>query len=169
MQDINAILVRAQKENDFNELCKECETLNSDLRNMMIVEKATKILETFRKTSQNAAEISPANALTAIMMNATVAGGVHSNKNMKRVAPYLDQIFGGNYEFNTVRITYMNGAQGLAQLNQYVADILKIVHMHAHELELEILLLCMLIMSSNGHISPKERTYLKSLFGYLRT
>lgn len=169
MQDINAMLARARRENDFIELCKECETLNSDLRNIMIVEKATKILEKFRKSSQNAAEISPANALTAIMMNATVAGGVHSNKNMKRVAPYLDQIFGGNHEFNTVRITYMNGAQGLAQLNQYVANILKIVHLHDHELELEILLLCMLIMSSNGHISTKERSYLKWQFGYLKT
>ena len=158
---------RVEKMMKFNKFCQECIKLDVVKRNTLILQKTAEILDVFRKFSDNAA-ISPSNALAAIIMNAAVVDGAYNDKKMRTLFPYLVKASGGEQEFKMLELTYLKTAQGLMELNNYTASLLKIISDRDKQLEVDILKLCILIMSSNGRVSKKEREHLIQQFDYLR-
>ena len=163
----NKLLNRVKKMRKFNKFCKECVKLDVVRRNTLILTKTAEILDVFRTFSDNDA-IDPSNALAAIIMNAAVVDGAYNDKKMQALFPYLVKASGGDQEFKILELTYLNNAQGLEQLNNYTSSLLKIINARAKQLEVDILKLCILIMSSNGEVSKKEREHLIQQFNYLR-
>ncbi|MDE6294045.1 MAG: hypothetical protein K2L88_05435 [Clostridiales bacterium] len=156
-----------KKKIKFKKYCKECVKLDVVRRNTLILKMTAEILEIFREFSDNDA-IKPANALAAIIMNAAIVDGAYNDKKMRALFPYLAKAAGGDQEFKILQLTYLNNAQGLKQLNNYTTNLLRIINARDKQLEVDILKLCILIMSSNGEVSKKERAHLTQQFGYLR-
>ena len=161
------ILNHVKKRIKFKKFCKECVKLEVFRRNTLILKKTAEILDVFRTFSDNGA-INPSNALTAIIMNAAVIDGAYNDKKMRALFPFLIKAAGGEQEFQLLEVTYLNTAQGLEQLNKYSASLLKIINDRDKELEVDILKLCILIMSTNGKVSRKERKHLIQQFNYLK-
>ncbi len=164
----NALFNRVKKKIKLKKFCKECVKLEVFRRNTLILKKTADILDVFRTHSDNRA-INPSNALTAIIMNAAIVDGVYNDKKMQSLFPFLIKAAGGQQEFRMLKLAYLNTAQGLEQLNKYTASLLKIINDRDKELEIDILKLSILIMSSNGKVSRKERAHLIRQFHYLKT
>lgn len=146
----------------FNKLCKKCEKLNPVQRNTLIVEKSTKILNVFRKMSTTS-EISATNALAAFIVGSAISDGIILEKEYKVMYPALVKAFGSDYDFEAIKMAFLDDVSGIIQLKEYTANLTKIIRTADIRLEYDVLTLCVLIVSANGKVTRRERRYLKQL------
>ena len=147
----------------FNELCKICENMDSAQRNKLIVEKSAKILDVFRKMSTTSS-ISPTNALAAFIGGAAMANnGLIDEREFNTLYPALVKVFGSDYDFAAIRMSFLNSKTGIEHLKEYTRNLLDIIRANDPKLAYDVVTLCMLIISANGKISKRVRKQLKQL------
>lgn len=109
-------------------------------------------------------EISPTNALAAFIVGSAVANkGFTYEDEFNKLYPTLVKVFGSDYDFTAIRMSFLQSKNGIEQLKEYTANLLKIIGARNAQLAYDVLTLCLLVISTKGKIPKEVRKQLKQL------
>lgn len=146
---------------EFKKLCDAYEELSSIERGLLLTEKAALIM-----TRLNGLSIHGMDAVTVLagfVIGSVAADGKINEKEYLIIYPSLVHAFGEDFDFATVKKSFSKDNEGRKMITEYTEDLIHILDMLDDELKDLIITLCLCILSVDGHVSLREKNYIRKL------
>lgn len=145
---------------DFKKLCTEVENLSETERVILTASEGKKVLEGLSEFPFTAYD--PVKAFASFIIGAIASDGVIDEKEYVLIFPALKKVFGEDFDYESVKNVFKD-KRATAQINEYVDALMKIITAKDEDLKTDIVTLCLLVVSVDGKVSPKERRYIRRL------
>lgn len=145
---------------DFKKLCTLVENLSDEDRAALIIREGKRVYDGLSDIPFTA--YNPLSALAAFVMGAIVSDGKLDENEYAMILPALQNAFGKNIDYATLK-TALKSGRATEKINEYVSALMKIVASKDEDLVSDIVTLCLLVVSIDGKVSPKERRYIRKL------
>lgn len=146
---------------EFAKITKEYENMTAVERGLILTGKSVKILAAL--ADYDIEEIDPIETLAAFIIGSVVADGKLHEKEYLLIYPALVKVFGADFDFESIKESFENEKEANKEIKKYTAELSQIIGMVDEELQADIVMLCLCVMSIDGKISLKERSYIKKL------
>ncbi len=145
---------------DFKKICTTVENLSDEDRAALIIREGKRVYDGLSDIPFTA--YNPFSALAAFIMGAIVSDGKIDENEYAMILPSLQKAFGKDVDYETLK-TALKSGRATEQINEYVNVLMKIVVSKNEDLVSDIVTLCLLVVSIDGKVSPKERRYIRKL------
>lgn len=146
---------------EFNKMCDEYQRLTNTEKRIIIAEKTIKIFAEL--SALNVCGIDPFETLAGFIVGSVVADGKINEQEYLLMYPTLVQIFGKDFDYNSVKKTFATDAECKNSVCKYTENMLKILTMLNENIKTDVIILCLCVVSMDGKINFKERKYIKRL------
>lgn len=138
------------------------EKLSAVERRHLLEEKSIAVLEELH--SLRIPGLVPEDILAGFMIGSVVADGKIKESEYLLIYPALVRTFGADYDFITVKRSFLKNRDGIKIIETYTDQMLTILRFSDENLKQDVITLCLCVMSVDGKISLKEKRYLRTLF-----
>lgn len=138
------------------------EKLSAVERRHLLEEKSIAVLEELH--SLRIPGLAPEDILAGFMIGSVVADGKIKESEYLLIYPALVRTFGADYDFITVKRSFLKNRDGMKIIETYTDQMLTILRFSDENLKQDVITLCLCVMSVDGKISLKEKRYLRTLF-----
>lgn len=145
---------------EFQALCKQVEALTPAERAALIAEKSASVAVGLRALDE---ESDPVSVLAAFVVGSVVADGSISEKDYLNLYPSLAEAFGELCDVAGIGRKLKVSKDIRKDIALYTKQLLAILGEADEQLYADIVLLCLLVTSVDGKVSPRERRYIKQL------
>lgn len=146
---------------ELKSVCDACESMTSMERGLLIAEKSIKILTKLHCLDING--IDPVDTLAGFLIGSVAADGTIDEQEYILIYPALVQVFGNDFDYNSVKKSFRRGSEGKKTVDEYTEDMLRIFDYLDDTLKADVITLCLCVVAIDGRISLKERLYIKRL------
>lgn len=146
---------------NFKKLCAKVESLSEKDRGILIISEAKKSFEGLAAISETS--FNPAKALATFIIGAVVSDGEIDEKEYLLIYPSLVKAFGEDFDYQSVKRALTEDKDGKKLLNDYINALIEIIAAVDENLQTDIVTLCLLVVSIDGKVTPKERRYIRRL------
>ncbi|MCM1295420.1 MAG: TerB family tellurite resistance protein [Muribaculaceae bacterium] len=146
---------------NFNQLCKEVESLNPLEYAAIIADKTLKIVPALHALTQD--YIETAGMFASFLMASVYADGKLDEAEYVLLLPALRILFGEDIDYDAAKAVaryFKPEGRELKKAVNYLVDILGEL---SEDLKADIITVCLLICAVDGKISFKEKNYIKQL------
>ncbi len=145
----------------FDKLCKTLEELAPGERLLLLAEKAHSVSEGLGELGFGEGE--RLRTLSAFVVGSLVSDGGLDEKQYQNVYASLVEAFGGEYDFRTVKELYREAKDVDKTILKYTEQMMRLFAAADEGLQEDIVMLCLLLVSSDGHVSLREKRYIRKL------
>ena len=149
------------KMKQFDQLCKEFETLDPREYGVLLVEKSKKIIPALAAISQDG--LTGVTVYATFILGAIVADGKISEEEYLLCYPMFRAFFGNAIDYDEVKRAMKKMRTESKQLKKDLDDMADLLGELSDELKNDIVTVCMMICAIDGKISPKEKNWIKQL------
>lgn len=145
----------------FDKFCKELEQLSAGERIVMLTDTASAVMNGLAKLGFDDAD--SIDTLAAFVVGSLVTDGNFDEKEWVHVYQSLVKAFGAKHDFKTVVGLYKDAKDVNKQIRKYTEAMMQILAAADEQLQADVIMLCLLLVSADGHVSLKEKRYIKAL------
>lgn len=150
---------------EFKKLCEAYETLTPAERGAMLRDKSAEILAKLRGMPNPGIE--PETVLAGFLIGSVSADGDLSEREYLMIYPSLVTVFGEDYDFASIKAIFGRGHGKEMQVRKmttlYTREMIRLIESVDAKLRDDMIMLCMCAVSVDGHVSLKEKRYIKRL------
>lgn len=146
---------------EFNEICKEVENIDVLTYSAVVTEKSLKILPALKNITEDG--ISAISIFATFIIGSAVADGKIEEEEYVLLYPMLHDFFGENINYDKCKEIAKEFKKESKELKQYVDYMVDILGLISEELKEDIITVCLLICAVDGHVSLKEKNWVKQL------
>lgn len=145
---------------DFKKICTTVENLSEEERAALIIVEGKHVYDGLSELPFTA--YNPVDALTVFIIGAIVSDGVLDETEYSMILPSLERAFGKNVDYESLKSAFKS-KRAIEKIDEYVSALMKIVSAKNEDLVSDIVTLCLLVVSIDGKVTPKERRYVRRL------
>lgn len=145
---------------DFKKICTTVENLSEEERAALIMVEGKHVYDGLSELPFTA--YNPVDALTVFIIGAIVSDGVLDETEYSMILPSLERAFGKNVDYESLKSAFKS-KRAIEKIDEYVSALMKIVSAKNEDLVSDIVTLCLLVVSIDGKVTPKERRYVRRL------
>lgn len=146
---------------NFNQLCKEVESLNPLEYAAIITAKTVKIVPALQAITDDYLET--AGLFASFLMASVYADGKLDESEYLLLLPSLQLLFGEEIDYNSAKMIAQYFKPEGREIKKAVNQIVDILGELSEELKGDIITVCLLICAVDGKISLREKNYIKQL------
>ncbi len=146
---------------NFNQLCKEVESLNPLEYAAIIAEKTVKIVPALHELTEDYEET--AGMFAAFLMASVYADGKLDESEYLLLLPSLRLLFGEDIDYEAAKDLARCFKPEGKELKKAVNSLVDILGELSEELKADIITVCLLICAVDGKVSLREKNYIKQL------
>lgn len=150
---------------EFKRLCDAYEKLTPAERGIMLREGSARILSRLRGMPHPGIE--PEAVLAGFLIGSVSADGDLSEREYLMIYPALVTVFGEDYDFASIKAIFGRGRGKEIQVRKmtalYTREMIRLIESVDAALRDDMIMLCMCAVSVDGHVSLKEKRYIKRL------
>ena len=146
---------------EFDQICKEVENMDVLTYGTVLADKALTIIPALNEITED--KIDAVSIFATFVIGSIVADGKLDENEYILLYPMLHAFFGDdvNYEdCKKIARTFRKEGKELKKYVDYMVDVIGLV---SDELKEDIITVCLLICAIDGHISLKEKNWIKQL------
>lgn len=147
---------------EWKKIFDNFEKLSAVERRHLLEEKSMDVLEKLRYL--RIPDIDPEDILAGFIIGSVVADGRIKESEYLLIYPALVKTFGADYDFITVKKSFLKNRDGIKIIETYTDQMLTILRYSEEDLKQDVITLCLCVMSVDRKISLKEKRYLRTLF-----
>ena len=146
---------------NFNQLCKEVESLNPLEYAAIITAKTVKIVPALHALTDDYLET--AGLFASFLMASVYADGKLDEAEYLLLLPSLKLLFGEEIDYESAKAIARYFKPEGKELKKAVNQIIDVLGELSEELKADIITVCLLICAVDGKISLREKMYIKQL------
>lgn len=146
----------------FQRRCNACEALSMSEKMGLLTERSAAVLRRLRALDRPEPE--PESVLAGLILGALVVDGAVDEKEYLMLYPALLRIFGDDFDFAPVKRALDSSHSGKKAITAYAEQLLCTLGSLDEPTKEDILTLCLCATALDGHISYREKRYLRHLW-----
>lgn len=147
---------------EFKKLCDEFEALSPVERGLLLTEQSVVVLAKLHALGFPLGD--PSAILAGFVVGSVTADGKINEQEYLMIYPALVRVFGDDFDFASVKEAFHRDREGRRAVAAYTEAMMSLLHALDDSLKEEVLLLCLAIVSIDGHVSRREKRYIQRLF-----
>ena len=146
---------------DFIKLCNRFEKMSAVERAAVLADKSLGVVAGLNRLNNENLDI--ANVLATFLLGAVACDGEINEVEYLLVYPSLVQIFGSDFDFESVKDCFKKG-DGKKLIRECTEELGMILSRGDEDLKSDAITLCLCAVSIDGKVTMKESSYVKKLF-----
>lgn len=146
---------------DFNELCREYETLDAESYAAILTEKAANVLPALHAVTESG--IDGATIFLSYILAAIAADGRLSEEEYALIYPLLYAFFGEGVDYEACKEAVRKTRRFGGKMKKIVKSMTDVFGVVSDGLKDDIVLICLMICAVDGKVSPKEKRWIRKL------
>ena len=146
---------------NFYEICKEVEKMDVLSYSSILADKSLTILPELNEITED--EIDAITIFATFIIGSIVADGKIKEEEYILLYPMLYTFFGDRIDFEECKDIAKEFRKEGKELKQYIDYMVDILGLISDDLKEDIIIVCLLICAVDGHISAREKNWVKQL------